>query len=193
MEAAAALATGVVLAASAGLRAFLPVFAAALAVRFAGVPVPEYLSWIASPATLLIFGVATVLEILGDKIPAVDHVLDAIQAFTKPLLAALAATPFVFQFAPEHAAAIGLAVGVPLALGVHAAKATVRAGSTATTAGLGNPVISVAEDAAVIIAVILAFVVPLLALLVTVLLLMALVRTARRVWNRRMAARTPAP
>ena len=154
MEAAAALATGIVLAASAGLRAFLPVFAAALGVRFLGMPVPEYLAWIESPATLIIFGAATVFEILGDKIPVVDHALDAIQSFTKPVLAALAATPFIFQFAPEHAAALGLAVGVPLALGVHAAKATVRAGSTATTAGAANPVISIVEDVLVVVAVV---------------------------------------
>jgi len=192
MEAAAALATGIVLAASAGLRAFLPVFAAALGARFLGMPVPDYLAWIASPATLIIFGAATVFEILGDKIPVVDNALDAIQSVTKPLLAALAATPFIFQFAPEHAAALGLAVGVPLALGVHAAKATVRAGSTATTAGAVNPLLSVVEDALVIVAVVLAFVLPLLALLLTALLLGQLVRAARAVWRRRVASRPPA-
>ena len=84
MEALAALATGVVLAASTGLRAFLPIFAAALAVRFTDVPVPSYLDWVDSLPALLIFGTATVLEVAGDKIPAVDHVLDAVQAFTKP-------------------------------------------------------------------------------------------------------------
>jgi hypothetical protein len=185
MESVAALATGIVLAASAGLRAFLPVFAASVGVRFLGMPVPEYLEWIGSPITMIIFGGATVVEILSDKVPVVDHALDAVQSFTKPILAAVAATPFLFQFAPEHAAALGLAVGVPLALGVHATKATVRAGSTATTAGLGNPVLSVAEDVAAIVAVVLAFVVPLLALVLTVILLAALVRLARRAWRRR--------
>ena len=191
MEALAALATGVVLAASTGLRAFLPIFAAALAVRFMDVPVPSYLEWVDSLPALIIFGTATLLEVAGDKIPAVDHVLDAVQAFTKPILAALAAIPFVFQFAPEHAAALGLAVGAPLALGVHAAKATARAGSTVSTAGVGNPVLSIAEDVAVIIAVVLAFVVPLLALLLTALMLMALVRLARKVWLRRVAGSAP--
>jgi hypothetical protein len=191
MEAVAALATGIVLAASAGLRAFLPVFAASLGVRFMGMPVPEYLDWIASPVTMIIFGAATVVEILGDKIPAVDHALDAVQSFTKPLLAAVAATPFLFQFAPEHAAALGLAVGIPLALGVHATKATVRAGSTVTTAGLGNPVLSVAEDIAAVVAIVLAFVMPLLALILTVILLAALVRLARRAWRRRLGPIVP--
>jgi hypothetical protein len=185
MEAVAALATGVVLAASAGLRAFLPVFAASVGVRFMGMPVPEYLDWLGSPVTMIIFGGATVVEILSDKIPVVDHALDAVQSFTKPILGAIAATPFLFQFAPEHAAALGLAVGIPLALGVHATKATVRAGSTVTTAGLGNPFLSVLEDVAAVVAVVLAFVVPLLALILTVILLAAMVRMARKAWRRR--------
>lgn len=192
MEVLSAAATGIVLAASAGLRAFLPVFSAALAVRLLDLPVPSYLGWLGHTGTLVIFGMATVLEVLGDKVPAVDHVLDAVQAFSKPLLGALAATPFLYALAPEHAAALGLAVGVPLALGVHAAKATARAGSTVTTGGLGNPVLSVAEDVAAVAAIVLAFVLPLLALALTVLLLVALVRFALRVRARR-AARRAAP
>ena len=74
---------------------------------------------------------------------------------------------------------------------LHAAKATVRAGSTATTAGAANPAISIVEDVLVVVAVVLAFVLPLLALLLTVLLLGRLVRAARAVWRRRVAPPDP--
>ena len=73
MDALSAAALGVVLAATAGLRAFLPVFSASLAAWTTDLPLPATLAWLERPQTVLIFGVATLLEILGDKIPVVDH------------------------------------------------------------------------------------------------------------------------
>ena len=193
MDALSAAAFGVVLAACAGLRAFLPLFGAGLAVHFFSLPLPGYLDWVGRPEAILLFGVATLLEVLGDKIPVVDHLLDSVQVFTKPALAALAATPFVYQLAPQHAAAIAIVVGAPLALGVHATKATVRVGSTATTGGIGNPVLSVLEDVAAVFAMVLAFLAPLLALLVVAAMLFILVRMALRFRARRRRGAAASP
>jgi hypothetical protein len=189
MDALSAAALGVVLAATAGLRAFLPVFSASLAAWLTDMPLPGNLAWLEKPETVVIFGVATLLEILGDKVPLVDHVLDSVQVVSKPVLAALAATPFLYQVSPEFAVGIGIVLGAPLALGVHGAKATARVGSTATTGGLGNPVLSMLEDVAAVGAIVLAFLAPLLALLLVAVLLFALFRFARRI--RRLARRQP--
>ncbi len=179
MDAASAAAFGLVLAACAGLRAFLPVFGASLAIRTLGLEVPPSVEWMGSTTTMVIFGVATVLEVLGDKVPVVDNLLDAVQTFTKPGLAALAAIPFVHQLAPEHSVALAIIAGAPLALGVHTAKASARVGSTALTGGLGNPVLSVMEDIAAVTLIILGFLAPLLALLLGIALLARLVSYAR--------------
>lgn len=190
MDALSAAAFGIVLAACAGLRAFLPVFSAGLAAWVLDLPLPEGLAWLERPTTLVIFGVATLLELLGDKIPVVDHLLDAVQVVIKPGLAVLAAVPFAYQLSPEYAVAIGILMGVPLSLGVHTAKATVRVGSTATTGGVGNPLLSVLEDVAAIGAIVMAFLAPLVALALTIILLVMLVRLARRLRRavRRMRA-----
>src|SRR5687768_11924127 len=79
MDALSAAAFGVVLAATAGLRAFLPVFSASLMAWMTDLPLPDNLTWLERPQTVLIFGAATLLEILGDKIPLVDHALDSVQ------------------------------------------------------------------------------------------------------------------
>lgn len=179
-----ALAFGVVLSACAGLRAFLPVFSASLAVQVFHMQVPDHLAWLHHPETLILFGVATFVELLGDKLPVVDHLLDSVQVFTKPALAALAATPFLYQLSPEYAVGIAIILGAPIALGVHATKAAARVGSTTLTAGLGNPVLSVAEDVAAFAAVALAFLAPVAALVFAGLLLAALVRFALRVRRR---------
>jgi Domain of unknown function (DUF4126) len=186
MDALSAAAFGVVLAATAGLRAFLPVFSASLFAWMTDLPLPGNLAWLEKPQTVLIFGIATLLEILGDKIPIVDHALDGVQVLTKPVLVAL--TPFLYQLAPEQSVAIGILVGAPLALGVHSAKATARLGSTATTGGMGNPLLSVAEDVAAIAAIVLGFLAPLLALVLTAVTIFFIARLALRVSRRRRAA-----
>jgi hypothetical protein len=191
MDALSAAAFGVVLAATAGLRAFLPVFSASLMAWLTELPLPHNLAWLEKPQTVLIFGVATLLEILGDKIPVVDHALDSIQVLTKPVLAVLAATPFLYQLAPEHSVAIGILLGAPLALGVHSAKATARLGSTATTGGMGNPVLSIAEDGAAIASIIVGFLAPLVALALMALTIFFIARLALRVRRRRRAGIHP--
>jgi hypothetical protein len=115
----------------------------------------------------------------------VDHVLDAVQSFSKPLLAALAATPFLYQLSPAYAVALGLILGAPLALTVHGAKATARVGSTAATGGVGNPLLSAVEDVSAVGAIVLVFLAPLLALALTAALLYVLLRLAWRVRRRR--------
>jgi hypothetical protein len=192
MDALSAAAFGIVLAACAGLRAFLPVFSASLASLVLHLPLPDALGWLARPSTLAIFGVATALEMLGDKIPVVDHALDAVQVVVKPGLAVLAAVPFAYQLSPEYSVAIGILMGVPLSLGVHTAKATARVGSTATTAGMGNPILSVLEDVAAIGAIVVAFLAPILALVLTVVMLVLLVRVARRLRRAMRGRRAPA-
>jgi hypothetical protein len=188
MDALSAAAFGIVLAATAGLRAFLPVFSASLAAWMTDMPLPDNLAWLEKPQTVLIFGVATLLEILGDKIPVVDHALDSIQLLTKPVLAVLAAMPFIYQLSPEYSVGIGILLGAPLALGVHSAKATARLGSTATTGGVGNPLLSVAEEVAAVASIVIGFLAPLLALVLMAVTIFFIARLALRVRRRRRAA-----
>ena len=63
--------------------------------------------------------------------------------------------------------------------------------STATTAGVGNPILSLIEDAGSAFLVLVAFVLPVLAFLLAVGLLVALFVGWRRVRRRRAAARAP--
>ncbi|HEU0052753.1 MAG TPA: DUF4126 domain-containing protein, partial [Longimicrobium sp.] len=155
-------------------------------------PLPPALEWMARPTAILLFGVATLLELLGDKVPFIDHALDAVQVVVKPGLAVLASVPFLYQLSPEFSVAIGIILGAPLALGVHTAKATVRVGSSATTAGVANPLLSVFEDIAAIGAIIVGFLAPFLALLLTLGFLVLLFRMARRLRRAMRRRTTPA-
>src|SRR5207249_10561296 len=84
-----------------------------------------------SNQALILFGVATVVEILGDKIPAVDHTLDALSTVLRPAAGSLLAASVLWRVPdPLTALALGVAVGAPTALVPHAAKSTLRATST---------------------------------------------------------------
>lgn len=162
MDQGMAIAMGLALAATCGLRAFLPLFVLSLLATFGKVELGEAFTWMASPIALVCFGTALVAELLGDKIPAVDHTLDAIGVVVKPTAATLATASLVTEFDPMLAVVLGLLTGGVAAEGVHLAKAKTRVLSTAFTGTLGNPVLSVLEDIAALLGVILAWVVPVL-------------------------------
>ena len=103
------------------------------------------------------------MEIVGDKVPAVDHALDTLSTVLRPAAGALLAASVMWQISdPLTAIALGVAVGAPSALVPHAAKSLLRAGSTVLTGGLANPVLSLLEDVAALVLFVLAVVVPVL-------------------------------
>ncbi len=155
---------GVGLAASSGLRAFLPLLLACIAAKTGlfGVHLSGNFAWLSSDTALIALSIASVVEIAGDKIPVVDHGLDALGTVLRPGAGALVAAAVWNQNDPATAALMGLIFGAPLALGIHAAKAGTRGASTLTTAGLGNPILSVLEDFAALLLGLVALLIPLL-------------------------------
>src|SRR5204863_6662141 len=134
-------------AACAGLRAWLPLLLAGALARGGFITLGPSFSFLATNRALILFGVATVIEIVGDKVPAVDHALDMLSTVLRPAAGTLLAASVMWKIEdPLVALAMGVAVGAPAALVPHAAKSVLRAASTTFTGGLANPVISVAED-----------------------------------------------
>ncbi len=63
----------------------------------------------------------------------------------------------------------GAGVGATVSIGVHLAKSQIRLGSTAMTAGVGNPVLSIAEDVITVAGTLVSILLPLIALALTLL------------------------
>lgn len=178
---------GIALAATAGLRVFMPfVFVGAMA-RYAHTAAPAMLSWTATDAGFLLLLVAMLLEILADKIPVVDNVLDAAASFLKPAAGFFLPVAMLYHFSPMSAWVLGIAAGAPLAFGVYATKAGTRAMSTAATVGTANPIISILEDVWAIAILVFTAIAPIVAALLVVLLVVLVVRAASRMrrWLRR--------
>lgn len=157
-----AIAMGLALASTCGIRAFLPLFVLSVLAWTGKVELGEAFTWMSTPAAMLCFGTAVLAELVGDKIPAVDHVLDAAGVVVKPVAATLATASMVTEFNPMLAVALGLMTGGVAAEGVHLTKAKARVLSTAFTGAIANPILSVLEDIASFIGVVLAVLVPFL-------------------------------
>jgi hypothetical protein len=184
---------GLGLAASTGLRTFLPLLMLAGAARFDlfGIELNQAMGWLESDAALWALGAATAIEFVGDKVPAIDHFLNAVGFVTRPL-AAIVATYAVFGgMDPVIGAVAAVVVGAPAALTFNAAQGGTRLASTATTGGLGNPVVSVFEDVLAVVTVLIAFVFPLLIPVVLALLLWLVISLARKMGRRFSPSRSP--
>ena len=178
---------GVALAATAGLRMFMPFLFVGGMARYANMPAPGMLEWTASDAGFLLLLIATLLEVLGDKVPAVDHALDAVATFAKPAAGLLLPAALLYDLSPAGAWVLGIAAGAPLALGVHATKAGTRALSSATTMGAGNPLISLFEDVLAVAILVFTVLAPLIAVALIVALVVLVARALARMrrWMRR--------
>ena len=177
---------GLGLASATGLRTFLPLLMLALAARFElfGVRLIDQMDWLVSWPAVAALAVAAVAEFAGDKVPAIDHGLNAIGYVTRPVAGAVAAGSVFWAVDPSTAAIAGLIVGAPAALAFNAAQTGVRAGSTVTTGGLANPLVSLVEDVLAFLTVIVAFLAPILIPLVLLALAVVIFRLARRIRDR---------
>jgi hypothetical protein len=164
------LAMGFALAATVGLRTFLPLLAAGLLARFGYVDLGSSFEWMGRTATLIVFGSAVVFEILADKVPGLDHALHVVESFAKPVAGTLVAASLFTNLDPMTAVVIGLIGGGTIAGAVHVAKGTTRAASTALTGGLGNPVLSLFDDILAVGGIVLAVLAPIIAALIVLIL-----------------------
>ncbi|MCX7670704.1 MAG: DUF4126 domain-containing protein [Anaerolineae bacterium] len=134
------------LSAATGLNAYLPLLIVGLLARYTDLIVlrPPW-DALANAWVLGVLAVLLLIEMTVDKIPAADTINDVIQTVVRPAAGAIlfASSANVIS---EISPVLALICGVLAAGSVHAAKATVRPVITATTGGIGNPVISTAED-----------------------------------------------
>lgn len=170
------LLTGTGLAAAAGMNAYIPLLVVGLANRFFpdALALPEGWAWLSNGWVLGILAVLLVVEVVADKLPAVDSVNDVIQTFVRPAAGGLvfgssstASTVAVTDPAAFFASNqwVPIVVGAVIALTVHAGKTAMRPAANVATAGAAAPVISTIEDVGAVGMSLLAIVAPLLVLL----------------------------
>ena len=173
---------------AAGLNAYLPLLVVGLLSRYTNlIQLSEPFSLLGHPVVLLVVAVLALLDFVGDKIPAVDHVLHTAGMIIAPVAGAI-----LFMASNSDTGAISPVLaaicGVLLAGGAHSARATARPLATLGTAGIANPIISFFEDVVALVLSVLAVILPVLAFVLVVIFAVLMVMLYRRLRRRREAA-----
>ena len=187
---------GLGLAASVGFRVFLPLLVLSIAHHWGLVPLNDSWTWVGSYPAMTVFAVATVLETLAYFIPWFDNLLDtvALPGATIAGTAVMAST--LMDIDPLWRWALAIIAGGGTAGLIKGVNAQTRLASTATTVGIGNPIISATETvAATGLSALSVFLWPAAAVIVIVLLvgLFFFYRRLRRWWRKSKAEPSTAP
>lgn len=192
--------TGLGLSTAAGLNAYIPMLMLGVLARFTDVVhLPHTWAWLENGWVIGIVAVLLLVEIVADKVPALDSVNDTIQTFVRPAsggivfgsgtAAQTAAVADPGEFA-KSGQWIPVVIGVVIALVVHLVKTSVRPAANVATAGVAAPVLSTIEDATSFGLVFVALLIPVLVLV----FLIALIWVGWRLWGRvRRRKRAGAP
>ena len=171
------------LSAASGLNAYIPLLMVGLTARFTDwIKLAPPFDLLANEWVLGALVILLIVEFFADKIPIVDHMNDVIQTIIRPAAGAIlfaSDAHVITQMNPVLALILGLLV----AFGVHATKATARPLVTVATGGIGNPIVSTVED-------ITSFGLSLMAIIAPLLLLVALsllLYIGYRIWTRKRA------
>lgn len=196
--------TGSGLAAAAGMNAYIPLLLVGLANRFLPqfISVPDGWAWLSNPWVLVIIGVLLVVEMVADKIPAVDSINDVLQSVVRPASGGLVfgsssgATTMAVEDPAEFFTThqwVPIAIGVVIALAVHGMKAVSRPAVNAVTLGAAAPVVSTAEDFGSVTLSVFAIILPVLAIIgVLVVVILGIFMVRRRLRGRSDKALRPA-
>src|SRR5262249_37672804 len=142
------------------------------------ITLPAGWSWLSNGWMLVALGLLLAIEVVADKVPALDSVNDVVQTGVRPTAGGLA-----FGASPPSATLprsdpgtffhghqwIGIIAGAVIALILHSIKAGARPVINTATLGFGAPVVSTLEDT---VSVGMSFVAILLPILVVVFLAM---------------------
>lgn len=171
---------GVGLATSVGFRVFVPLFALSLASHFGAWELNESWQWIGSTAALITLGIATIVEIFAYYIPYVDNLLDSIAIPMAAIAGTAVMVSTVADLSPVITWALAIIAGGGIAAAISSTTGATRLTSTATTAGIGNPVISTLETGTSIVLSTFSIFLPVLAIVFVCIIVLVLFKIYKK-------------
>lgn len=162
---------GVGLAAACGFRIFVPFLVMSIAALTGQLSLSPEFEWIATYPALAAFSIATLFEVAAYYIPWVDNLLDAIAVPAATVAGTIVMASAVSDMSPFLQWGVAIIVGGGVAGTVQGFTSITRIASTATTGGMGNPVVSTVEAGGSVIMSILAITLPIVAVIAVVVII----------------------
>ena len=171
------------LSSSAGLNAYIPLLVVSLLAKYTDL-VKLSSTWDAMTSWWVIGTLIflLIIEIVADKIPAVNHVNDIVQSFIRPTAGAIVFAASASNITHVNTV-LAIIAGLFISGSVHAVKSlAIRPAVTAATGGAANVPVSVAEDVTSTAVSVLSVIVPIIAacLLVIIITIVVIIFIKRR-------------
>lgn len=170
MEYIMAIFIGIGLSAAVGFRVFTPLLITSIAAKADFVTLVDSFSWIETTPALVAFAVATLFEIVSSYIPLVDQVMKMIATPAAITAGILLTAAFIGEMDPFLKWSIAIIAGGGTASISQLTTTAVRTASTAGTAGIVNPFISLLEGIMALFMSLLSLILPVLAVIGVIIL-----------------------
>lgn len=172
---------GIGLAAAVGFRVFVPLFALSLASFYAIIPLNEHWEWVGSNQAMVLLGIATLAEIMGYLIPWFDNLLDTIAVPLAAIAGTVVMVATVSDLSPVLTWVLAIIAGGGTATAIKGSASTARLATTATTAGIANPLVSAIETGSAIVMAVFSIFIPIVAIIFVSILFWILIKLLKRV------------
>lgn len=177
---------GIGLSAACGFRIFVPPLVMSMASIFGHLQLSPNFEWMGTYPALVVFAVATCVEIAAYYIPFIDHALDMVTTPMAIAAGTIVTASLIPDADPMLQWTVALIAGGGSAGTIQAFSGIARLTSTVMTGGLGNALISTIEAGSSIILSILAITLPVVTVcLVAVLLVFTLSKLGRSLAQKR--------
>lgn len=163
METVLSVCLGIALAAACGFRVFVPLLVLSAASKAGWLALADSFAWIGTTPALVMFAVATVLEIGAYYVPWLDNLLDAAAGPLAVVAGIVVSAAVLTDLDPLLKWTLAIVAGGGAAGAVQAATTGVRALSSTTTLGIANPIVATAELGGSIALSLLSILLPILA------------------------------
>jgi hypothetical protein len=169
MDATLALFSALGLSTAAGLNAYIPMLVVGLLARYTSlIHLSSPYDLLTNPWVLLGLAVVALLDLIGDKIPGIDHALHLLGVVISPVAGAIVALAAASSGSVDPT--LAAVAGLIMAGLTHGTRMAARPVATAATIGTANPVISALEDGISLVMSLVAVVLPVLAIVLVVAL-----------------------
>ncbi|BAO77167.1 hypothetical protein WPG_2937 [Winogradskyella sp. PG-2] len=146
----------------------MPLFALSLATYFGKWDLNESWLWIGSSTAVITLGIATLVEIAAYYIPVIDNLLDTIAIPLATIAGTAVMVSTVADLSPVVTWALAIIAGGGTAAAVKSSASTTRLGSTISTAGIGNPLVSSIETGTSLVMSIVSIFLPIVAIILVI-------------------------
>lgn len=189
METVIGLIIGVGLAAATGFRVFVPMLGMSFAALFGYITPSSGFEWLGTWPALIAFSTALVIEVAAYYVPWIDSATDALMTPAAVVAGTILTASVVGDISPFLKWSLAIVAGAGVSGIVQLGTVALRAGSSGTTGGLTNPVISTMELVGAILVTCLAIFLPLLCLIAVILVCYKMIAALRRIPVRRLLQR----